>query len=145
MTEKNSAEDAIEETAKKLHLDLTTKNINVGLKLIALLTLVGGLSILGNIIADTVNTREIHPGFYSLRLVIGVLAIAVSYGIVEKESWSIWLYGVIVLIGFLLNPWAALLPAGILIYLYSKKESFKPFSVKIFFVEQYEKVKNTFT
>lgn len=132
MAKKNKHERILEKAAKTLQVDLTTKKIDIWLKLIALLTLVGGLSILGNVISDTVSTRAITPGFYTLRIVIGIMAVSISYGIIERRSWAIWLYAVIVIIGFILNPWIAALPALILIYLYTQRKEFESFSIKKF-------------
>lgn len=125
MAKKNKHERILERAAKTLQVDLTNKKINIWLKLIALLTLVGGLSILGNVISDTVSTREITPGFYTLRIAIGIMAISISYGIIERQSWAIGLYAVIVVIGLILNPWIAVLPALIFLYLFTQQKHFK--------------------
>jgi len=118
-------EDAVEKVAEELKIQLPKTNLPTILKLIALFTLIGGLSIVGSVFADIVSPRT-GFGLYILRIFIGIAAIAVAYGIIERKRWAVWFYGFIVLLGLILNPAFALLPLAITVYLYFKRRLFEP-------------------
>lgn len=122
-------EKKTEEIAEELKIGLPKGRASLILKLISLLTLVGGLSIIGNAFADTVSPG-IDVGFYFLRVITGVIAIGVSYGIAAHKVWAPWLYAVIVITGIIVNLFIAVIPALILAYLFTQwkyfhKESFQ--------------------
>src|SRR5258706_12434168 len=106
--------------AKQLEVALPGGNLPIEIKLIALFTLTGGLSIMGGIFGDVIRPTGTHLPTYLVRLVVGVAMIAISYGIVTKKVWSLWLYGLVILIGLFVNPVAAVIPLLAVIYLFAK-------------------------
>lgn len=134
----------VERVARELNVELPHTKLPTSLRLIALFTLIGGLSILGSIFADVVRPNSESFGFYMLRLIVGILAVATAYGIEGKKRWALWLYGVIVVVGLFINPFMTILPLCIFIYLYRERKFFAPsaldkilhflvFSTKLFF------------
>ena len=119
---KERFEKKIEKIARELQVSLPASGLPLLLRLIALFTLIGGLSIIGGIFADIVRPPTSTPHFYFLRVIVGVLAIAISYGIIERKRWALWLYAVVVLVGLFINPLVAILPSLILLYLFSKRQ-----------------------
>lgn len=126
MPEEPKTEAAIDKAIKEMGVGLPVTNEPLIFKLIALATLAGGLSIVGSTFVDIVRPDSISGFFYILRLAIGVLAIAVAYGIVQKKRWALWLYGLIVLVSLIANPGLAIIPAAILAYLSFHKNRFAP-------------------
>ena len=124
-SKENQLDQKAEQVAKEFNVNLPLGNAPLIIKIIALFTLLGGLSVMGSIFGDLVRPGHNNLGLYLLRIITGVLAIVVSYGILHQKKWSIWLYGLIVVIGFLNNPLFAILPAIIVVYLYLKKDYFK--------------------
>lgn len=90
-------------------------------KLIALITSVGGLSILANALTDIITPEYVSPVFYLMRLTTGFAMMAVGYGIIKHKGWTIWVYGCITLVALVLNPILAILPGVIVLYLASLK------------------------
>lgn len=123
--QKTDNESGIEKIAKELNVALPSGQMPAPVKLIALFTLVGGLSIIGSIFADVVAPDSEKFGIYILRLIVGLLSVGIAYGIADKRRWALWLYGLIVITGFSVNPVVAILPLGILAYLYKHKELFR--------------------
>ena len=121
---KSKVEKTAEDVSKDLNVILPIKEGPLLIRLIALFTLIGGLSIMGSLFTDIVRHVPTTLPLYALRVSVGVLAIAVSYGIITKKVWTIWLYGLIVLIGFFRNPLLSILPALVLIYLLNKRNYF---------------------
>jgi len=124
--ENNKTEQAINKAVKDLGVGLPITNAPITLKLIALATLAGGLSIIGSTLVDIVSPSPITGFFYILRLITGIMAITIAYGITEKKRWALWLYGFIVLISLVANPGLAILPGIILTYLFIHRAKFEP-------------------
>ena len=113
--------------ARTLRIDVPSVKLPMAIRLIAALTLIGGLSIIGSLFVDIGRpSASVRSGFYLLRLVTGVIAVAAAYGIIRKERWALWLYSLIALAGLSLNPITALIPGAALLYLYVKREHFTP-------------------
>ncbi|MBI3486168.1 hypothetical protein HY025_04485 [Candidatus Daviesbacteria bacterium] len=110
--------------AGQLKVSLPGGNLPLEIKLIALFTITGGLSIMGGIFGDVVRPNEIHLPTYFARLIVGILMITISYGIVSRKRWSLWLYGLVVICGLLVNFVAALIPLIAVIYLFFRKDLF---------------------
>ncbi|RJQ28059.1 hypothetical protein C4565_04195 [Candidatus Parcubacteria bacterium] len=142
--QEKTEEGEIDKVAEELNVGLPHVKLPTPIRLITLFTLIGGLSILGSVFADVVRPNTEEFGFYILRLFIGILAVATAYGIEQKKRWSLWLYGIIVVIGFFTNPLVTILPLLIFIYLYKRRKLFArsaldkiihflAFSIKLFF------------
>lgn len=110
--------------AGALKVALPGGNLPLVVKLIALFTVTGGLSIMGGIFGDVVRPNAIHLPTYLTRLIVGILMITVSFGIVTRKAWSLWLYGLVVVVGLFVNFAAALIPFLAVIILVFKRDLF---------------------
>ena len=119
-------EEKTEEIAEELEVNLPGIGLSIPLRVIALFTLIGGLSIVGSMFADIVNPDKTNVFAYLGRLFVGLMALTVSYGILHLKRWSLWLYGFIALIGLAINPAVAIFPVIVVIYLYRKRKLFSP-------------------
>lgn len=122
---KEKLEEKAEEIAGELRISLPASGLPLLLRLIALFTLLGGLSIIGSIFADIVKPPSSTPHFYFIRIIVGILAIIISYEIIKKNRLALWLYAVIVLIGLFINPLVSILPGLVLLYLFFQRSLFK--------------------
>jgi len=122
---KSSFEGKAEKIADELKVTLPASGSPLPLRLIALFTLIGGLSIIGSLFADIVRPPSNTPHFYFLRIIVGLLAIFISYEIIEKSRLAIWLYGVIVIVGLFINPIVSVLPGLVLVYFIFQRHQFK--------------------
>ncbi len=119
-------EEEVEEIAKDLQINLPLGNLPLPIKLIILFTLIGGLSIVGSAFADIFSSIDVSLSFYIIRLIAGLFFILIAFGLYRKERWAIWLNGLMVVIGFMINPILIIFPAVIVAYLYFKKDLFRP-------------------
>lgn len=117
-------EDETQKVSDELKINLPGQGLFLPLRLIALFTLVGGLSIVGSAFANIVDSSATHIGIYILRLITGALALTSAYGIIERKRWALWSYGAIVLIGIYYNPVVTILPAVAFVYMYSQRQRF---------------------
>jgi hypothetical protein len=102
-------------------------NLPTPVKVIALLTSIGGLSITAGSLTDIIQPFAYFSlSFHLLRLVVGVSMLAISYALIKRQRWGVWLYGVIVLISFFVNPPLSLLPLAIVFYLYTQRGWLNP-------------------
>jgi len=122
MTEKKITSE-VEELSRELKVNLPSGSLPIVIKIIALFTLLGGLSIAGSVFVDIVG-ESLSFLNYLLRLAVGALAILIAHGIIRKRRWAIWLYGLLVILEILSNPIAAIIPAVILVYLYFHRHLF---------------------
>lgn len=116
----------LEKVADELHVNLPEVNLPLGLKLVALLTLVGGLGTLSSMFAGIFDTQDFDLKSYIFRLIGGVIFIAISYGIIKRQNWATWLYGVMVIFSLIINWPLAILPAVIVIYMYFNRKYLYP-------------------
>ncbi len=123
---KDPIESKVEKIADDLKVSLPASGSPLLLRLIALFTLIGGLSIIGSLFADIVKPPSNTPHFYFLRIVVGLLAIFISYEIIEKSRLALWLYAVIVVVGIFINPIVTIIPGGVLIFLWLQRSYLKP-------------------
>lgn len=123
---KGALEEGVEEAAEELEIHLPHSNLPLPIKVIALFTLIGGLSILGSIFVDIFTPGGVGFFLYIWRIVTGAIAVFIAYGLVHKERWAVWLYGILVVVALFLNFFAALLPAAIVAYLYRERQLFRP-------------------
>lgn len=115
-----------EEAADQLKINLPGANLPPVLRFLALFMLAGGLSIVGSIFADLVNPIQTNLSFYLLRILVGSLVVATAYGIIKLARWALWVYGLVLFIGLLINPIVVILPLVVLVYLYSHRDKFSP-------------------
>lgn len=125
-SEGENLEQKAEEAADEMKINLPGGNLPPVLRFIVLFMLAGGLSIIGSIFADIVNPTQTNLSFYLLRIVVGGLVLTTAYGIIRMQRWAIWIYGVALLIGLLVNPIVVVLPAAVFIYLFVYRERFVP-------------------
>lgn len=120
----SGVDGAIEQVAHDLQLNLPLTNLPLIDKIIALLTLIGGLGILGSTLADIFYPDRIAFYLYTIRLVAGFSFLGISYGLIHRQRWAIWWYSFLVVLALFINPVAALVPGLIVIYLYSQGHLF---------------------
>ena len=123
---KSAIETKAEKIAEELKVSLPASGSPLLIRLIALFTLIGGLSIIGSIFADIVRPPSNTPHFYFIRIMVGLIAIIIAYEIIERSKLALWLYAVIVLAGLFINPIVSILPGVVLGYLFIKRSYFKP-------------------
>lgn len=126
MPNQSNGENAVEKFAREMKVELPSVDLPIFIKLIALLTLIGGLSIIGGGLADIVRPMPTPFFSYLFRLLIGIGMVFIAHGIISRKRWTIWLYGTTVLVGLLVNPTVAFLPALITFYLYRERGLFAP-------------------
>lgn len=119
-------ETVLEKAAEDLKINLPEVNLPVGLKIVAVLTLIGGLGTLGNLFANIFNTATFDLRLYILQLIGGVLFVTVSYGILKRQNWATWLYALLVCIALFINWPLAILPSAIVLYMYLNRKYFYP-------------------
>lgn len=133
MNEKDSIKSSIhevevklEKVAEDLEVKLPKGTLPFAIRIITLIMIIGGLSILGSVFTDFSVPRNggVIINFY--RFITGVLFLVVAYGLEVRQRWSLWLYAIVVFIGLILNFSIALIPALLVIYLYTKRALFKP-------------------
>lgn len=123
---KGPIEGRVEKIADELKVSLPASGSPLIFRLIALFTLIGGLSIIGSLFADIVRPPSNTPHFYFLRIIVGLLTITISYEIIAKSRLALWLYAVVVIIGFFINPIVSVLPGLVLVYLIFQRHKLKP-------------------
>jgi hypothetical protein len=122
----DTIEEEVNEVARELHLSLPGGNIELPIRLLALLTLVFGLSTLGAVIGNVFSPVSTSFFLYLLQIIIGAAFIAISYGLIIRRRWAVWLYSFIVLLGLIINPLFSVLPLTVVLYLYYRLDYFTP-------------------
>ncbi|MDP3901668.1 MAG: hypothetical protein Q8Q37_01660 [bacterium] len=140
----NKVKEETEKIAKELHVTLLGQGLPLPVNLISAFMLIGGLSIIGSSFADIVDPVSKSLFLYFLRFSTGIAAIAISYGLIKRERWAIWIYGFIIFAGLFINPVLTLLPLAILIYLYLNRQLFRPSVLDRISSDTYNIVKQTF-
>jgi len=123
---KKSVKKTIEGAAKELNVNLPDPDAPLAIRLVALLTLVGGLSAVGSTFAEMFNREPTDLVSYSLRIFAGGLFIIISYGLFRRERWPMWTLLILVGVAFFLNYISAVVPALLLILLFFEREYLKP-------------------
>lgn len=146
MTEEQNKElnREFNDITKTLHINVAFGNIPLPMKIIALLTSAGGLSIIASIFADIVRPNETILHFYLLRIVTGLVMIFVGYGIIKQREWSLLLYGMVSVASFLINPIASIIPILITLYLIWNKHYFVSGKIKWIYLLIKEKITSSF-
>lgn len=120
----NTGKQKVEKVTKTLNISLPFGSMPMPIRIITLLTTVGGLGIMGGVFADIVTPQEILLHFYLLRVITGAGMLVVSYGLVKKKEWSLWVYAGFSILGLLVNPVVAIIPTIITAYLYTHRDFF---------------------
>jgi hypothetical protein len=136
-------ESKLAEAAQELHVNLPEGNLPLGLKIVAVLTLVGGLSSLGSAFADIFTFQEFALKPYLLRLIGGGIFIFISYGIVKRQNWATWLYGAMVIVSLFIQWQVAVFPAIIVVYMYLNRKYFYLSVIDKFFKNLTEKISDS--
>ncbi len=110
--------------AKTLKVSLPGGNLPIEIKLITLFTATGGLGLVGGIFGDVVRPAGTHLPTYLIRLMAGIAMVAVSYGLIKRNMWSLWLYAFVVAVGLFINPIAAIIPLIAVVYLFFRRDIF---------------------
>lgn len=133
-----------EKAADELKINLPGANLPPVLRFLVLFMLAGGISIIGSILADIANPNQINATVYILRIVVGSLVITTAYGLIKLQRWAIWIYGMAIIIGLIVNPLVTILPLAVLVYLFFEREKFTAsvFDRKLAEIEQ--RIKNIF-
>ena len=122
----SSTERAVEKVAEALDIHIPKERVPLPLRILMLLMVIGGLSILGSSITDFTITSDEGLIAYLYRLVTGIGFLSVAYFIYARSRWASWIYGGITFIGLLFNFSKALVPALIVFYLYKRRNYLKP-------------------
>ncbi|PJE51477.1 MAG: hypothetical protein COV29_00650 [Candidatus Yanofskybacteria bacterium CG10_big_fil_rev_8_21_14_0_10_36_16] len=123
-TKKKNGEETVEKIAKELQLVLPKINEPLGVRIVALLSLVAGLGLLARMMSDVFDAKV---PFYLIftRVVGGLLLLGISYGLVKRRRWPVWVLGAVVLIGAFVNPGPAMALLIIFLYLWAERNSLK--------------------
>ncbi len=118
--------DALEEITEDLNVQLPHTNLPLLVRIIILLMLVGGLSIVGGSVADLFNPVDVSVRRYLARVGTGIALITISVGMVKRKRLAVWAYAALVALGMGVNPIVAIVPAGIVVVLYRYRRYFEP-------------------
>lgn len=118
-------ERVVEKVADELEVGLpNTKSAPFGVRLITLLILLGGIAIVGNVFSDSYSIHGVNFLFYIFRLIIGFLLVSIAYWLNHRKLFAVWLLGLAIIPGLILNPYLSALPLAALVYLYIKRDTF---------------------
>lgn len=138
-----SREQQAEKISSEMQIKLPGEGLPFLVRIVALVTLVGGLGIMESVFSEIVKPASASAGFYVLRIVVGITAFAISYLIVAKSRLAIWLYGLITLISIFVNPAVSLLPAILFGYLLYQKKYFQASIVDGWILKAYKYLSDT--
>ena len=133
----------IEQIAKELQVILPKSKEPLGIRIIALLSLVGGLSLLGGTVTDIFN-QKLSLFKYLVRGGSGIIFLAIAYGLIRGRRWAMWLFGAVVLVGLFVNPGCAIIPLFIFLYIWSRRSSLRPDKIDYWLEKKVELVKARF-
>jgi len=130
--------------SKEFKVNLPGENLPTPVRLIAFFTLIGGLSIIGSLFVDIIHPAKVDVSFFILRTFAGVISIIIAYGIIEHKRWSIWLYALFTIFAVFSNPFLAIIPLGVVVYLYTQREFLYPSVADMYLAAGIEKIKSKF-
>lgn len=119
-------EKKIEKIAEKLDVNLSKTSLPLPVKVITLIIVAGGLSILGSTLTDFIIPNSGSNILHVYRMLIGLVFLAIAYGLYDRRRWALWLYGIIVFFGIFLNFALAIVPTLLVIYLYTQRKALRP-------------------
>ncbi|MDP3954359.1 MAG: hypothetical protein Q8Q06_02995 [bacterium] len=138
--ETDKAEKAVEKIAEEMNVLLPKNGETIGVRIIALLSLVGGLGILGAIITDIFG-GEVSFGIRFARMLSGVSFLVIAYGMIKRRRWAIWFWGLITLVAAFTNPSAAIILVAIFIYLWIRRQELFEGPIDMWFEDKYQVIK----
>ncbi len=124
LPELKEEERKIRKAAKELDINLPETRGPFGINLIALFFLVGGIALVGATFTDIFGLRT-SAWVVIFRTVVGAVSIFISYGLIKKLRWSLWLYGLLLIASIFFNPILSVLYVIVLVYLVAHKNVFK--------------------
>ncbi len=127
--------------SKEFKVNLPGQNLPTPMRLIAFFTLIGGLSIIGSLFVDIIHPARVDISFFILRTLAGVISITIAYGIIEHKRWSIWLYSLFTVFALFSNPFLAVIPFTVVIYLYVQRKHLNPSVADLYLAAGIEKLK----
>ncbi|PIR41525.1 MAG: hypothetical protein COV31_00245 [Candidatus Yanofskybacteria bacterium CG10_big_fil_rev_8_21_14_0_10_46_23] len=136
-SEPKNREEKLEKVAKELQVMLPKANEPIGIRIIALFTLVGGLSLVGAAFTDIFGSTE-QISVYVSRTITGIIALLIAYGLIKSMRWAIYLYAILVVIAILVNPPASFLLIAVLVYLIFNRRHLKKGLIDAHFETLYE-------
>lgn len=111
-------ETVVEEVAEELNVGLPKVNLPLPMKLVAALSLVAGLSLISSLFMGAFSGKESVTGIeYAMSLAAGALLVGTAYGLIKRQNWATWLYGLLVFMSFFINWKLSIIPLGFLIYM----------------------------
>lgn len=128
--------------SKEFKVNLPGQNLPTPMRIIAFFTLIGGLSIIGSLFVDIVHPSRVDVSLFILRTLAAVISITIAYGIIEHRRWAIWLYALFTIFALVSNPFLALIPFAVVIYLYKQREYLNPSVADLYLAAGIEKVKS---
>jgi len=135
--ERKDGEKIVTKVARDLELFIPKTREPLAVKIIALFTLAGGLSLLGSTFTDIFGLN-VSMSVYILRALMGFIAMAIAYGLVRGMRWTIYLYAIVVLVAIMVNPKFSVLLAVILVYLVYNRKYLKKSAIDAHFESIYE-------
>ena len=130
--------------SKEFRVNLPGKNLPTPARFIAFFTLIGGLSIIGSLFVDIIHPAKVDISFFILRTFAGIIAITIAYGIIEHKRWSIWLYALFTVFALFSNPFLAIIPLAVVIYLYTQRDYLYPSIADMYLAAGISNIKNRF-
>ena len=133
-------ESKLEEIAEELQLIIPKSHKSMGVRVVALLSLVGGVGILSAAITDIFSYKV----SFIIRLASGAtgfIFLAIAYGLIKKRRWAIWLWGLVSLVAAFSNPASAIILVAIFVYLWIKREDLRESPLDYWLEKKYEKIK----
>ena len=136
-------EKKLEKVAEELQVILPKTKESLGIRIIALLSLVGGLSLIAGIITDIFSYKTSFA-LYVVRFVSGLIFLAIAYGLIKKKRWPIWIMALVVIIGAFTNPAPTIVLLLLFIYLWTRKKELPAGRVDLWFEDQLVNFKKWF-
>jgi len=124
LPELKEEERKIRKAAEALDVKLPETRGPFGINLIALSFLIGGISSVGTTFTDIFGSR-VNVWSVVSRTIVGVVSLFVAYGLIKKLRWSLWLFGLLLIVSIFFNPVLAVLYVLVLVYLLTCKDIFK--------------------
>ena len=124
MPELKEEERKIRKAAEELDIKFPEARGPFGINLIALFFLIGGVALVGTVFTDIFGPR-LNPLTIVFRTTVGVASLFIAYGLIKKLRWSLWLYGLLMIVSIFFNPVLAVLYVLVLVYLLTRKDIFK--------------------
>ncbi len=111
-------ETIVEEVAEELNVGLPKVNLPLPMKLVSALSLVAGLSLISSLFMGAFSGKDSSTGLeYTLSLIAGAILVGTAYGLIKRQNWATWLYGLLVFMSFFINWKLSIIPLVFLTYM----------------------------